>query len=391
MIVLGLVSFLGQPASASRRSRWNDLQRRINSTRRHLRDAKKRERGIIAQINASDLRRQRLEDALSSLGVQLGDAEGRLDILTRAANTAQSELDKRTHDLEDALTLLGEQVQVLNGRVAEKYMQGPANFAPVLLNSSDFTSFVAADQYVASVLTADVAAIDQVRGLRDQIRAERATLGRRKQVIDQQVSALEAERNKIATLRARQASARIQVVDEINFRKTLLGKVRDEERAWEDALASYQRESDSITGLLHNFQSGQTVIRGAGHGYLVWPVSGHISSPYGWRIHPIYHKRSFHTGIDIAAPSGSRIGAAKAGKVVYTGYKGAYGLIVIVDHGDSVATLYAHMSREVVSPGDRVSRGQTLGYVGCTGWCTGPHVHFETRVSGQPTNPTRWL
>lgn len=386
------------PASASasasaksQRSRWNDLQRRISETQRHIREAKARERGIIAQINASDLRRQRLEDALSSLGVQLHDSEGRLDLLLLASGRAQNEIDGRTSDLEKSLVLLDEQEQVLGNRASEKYMQGPVSFAPVLLNTADFSAFIAADQYVESVLHADVQAIDQVRSLRDQIQQERVSLGRKKAVIDEQVDTVEHERNQIASIRARQSVARSQVLDEIGYRKTLLGKVQDERQAYEDALASYQRESDSITSLLHNYQSGQGVIKGAGHGYLVWPVSGRISSPYGWRIHPIYHRRSFHTGIDIAARAGSNIGAAKAGKVVYTGYKGAYGLVAIVDHGDSVATLYAHMSRSMVSPGQKVGKGQTIGLIGCTGWCTGPHLHFEVRVSGQPTNPMRWL
>jgi murein DD-endopeptidase MepM/ murein hydrolase activator NlpD len=98
-----------------------------------------------------------------------------------------------------------------------------------------------------------------------------------------------------------------------------------------------------------------------------------------------------HTGIDIGAPSGSAIRAAKGGTVISAGYNGGYGLAVVIDHGGGLTTLYGHCSSISVGDGASVSQGQTIGAVGCTGSCTGPHLHFETRVGGTPQNPMNYL
>jgi murein DD-endopeptidase MepM/ murein hydrolase activator NlpD len=161
-------------------------------------------------------------------------------------------------------------------------------------------------------------------------------------------------------------------------------------RAFGEALQSMLAQSRSIEGLLNRAQRGQRVVQGYG-GYLKWPVSGRISSPYGWRTHPIYGYRSFHTGIDIAAPYGTTVKSARSGEVLYVGVREAYGLIVIIDHGNSLATVYAHLSKAYVRAGQSVRTLSSIGAVGCSGWCTGPHLHFEVRLSGKPVNPMGWL
>ena len=114
-------------------------------------------------------------------------------------------------------------------------------------------------------------------------------------------------------------------------------------------------------------------------------------SPFGWRIHPILGYRKFHTGIDIAVGYGVPIHSAGAGTVIYATWMGGYGNVIIVDHGDGLSTLYAHQSSLAVGNGARVARGQTVGYVGSTGFSTGPHLHFEVRVNGNPVDPMGYL
>jgi murein DD-endopeptidase MepM/ murein hydrolase activator NlpD len=118
-----------------------------------------------------------------------------------------------------------------------------------------------------------------------------------------------------------------------------------------------------------------------------WPVSGSISSPFGPRVNPIFNTPEFHTGIDIAVDYGTPIRAAAAGQVIYAATMQGYGDVVILDHGGALSTLYAHMSQILVPLGDHVAQGQRIGLVGCTGLCTGPHLHFETRVGGAPVQP----
>jgi murein DD-endopeptidase MepM/ murein hydrolase activator NlpD len=117
---------------------------------------------------------------------------------------------------------------------------------------------------------------------------------------------------------------------------------------------------------------------------LIWPLHGPVSSEFGPRW------GGFHPGIDIALPTGTPIAAAKAGTVVFSGPNDGYGNFVVIDHGGGLATAYAHQSRIVVGEGDHVNQGQVIGFVGSTGFSTGPHLHFEVRVNGSPQNPRNY-
>lgn len=126
-------------------------------------------------------------------------------------------------------------------------------------------------------------------------------------------------------------------------------------------------------------------------GPLARPVPGPVTSPFGYRIHPIFGTRKLHTGWDLSAAAGSPIVAAADGVVVSAGVRGGYGNATVIDHGGGLATLYAHQSSMAVSSGQSVSRGQVIGYVGCTGYCTGAHLHFEVRVGGAPVDPSGYV
>jgi len=118
---------------------------------------------------------------------------------------------------------------------------------------------------------------------------------------------------------------------------------------------------------------------------LIWPVTGPITSPFGPRW------GGFHPGIDIGVPEGTPIHAAAAGTVIYCGWETGYGNFVVIDHHNGIATAYAHQSKIAVSCGENVDQGQVIGYTGCTGFCTGPHLHFEVRVNGVPVDPLGYL
>ncbi|NLJ68993.1 MAG: peptidoglycan DD-metalloendopeptidase family protein [Firmicutes bacterium] len=124
---------------------------------------------------------------------------------------------------------------------------------------------------------------------------------------------------------------------------------------------------------------------------MIWPVKGRVSSPYGWRIHPVYKNRQFHGGIDIAVPVGTSVKAAAAGKVIESGWMDGFGYGVVIDHGQGVTTWYGHNSKLLVKAGDRVRQGQVIARSGNTGVSTGPHVDFRIKVNGETLNPVYWL
>lgn len=122
-----------------------------------------------------------------------------------------------------------------------------------------------------------------------------------------------------------------------------------------------------------------------------WPARGPISSPFGPRIHPIYQVSSFHAGIDLVLPEGTRVYAAAAGRVVTAGWEGGFGLLVVIDHGDGFTTYYGHLSQLLVSVGQFVEIGQAVALSGNTGLSTGPHLHFELRRDGVAVDPMLFL
>lgn len=152
-----------------------------------------------------------------------------------------------------------------------------------------------------------------------------------------------------------------------------------------------QEEKDRLASIAANKPvKPPTVVSNQTSGY-IWPVSGRITSAYGYRIHPITGLSQFHTGIDIAASSGTPVKATRGGQVIMRQSYGGYGNCIIIDHGNGISSLYAHLSGYNVSLGQNVSQGQVIGYIGSTGASTGPHLHFEIRVNGSHTNPMNYL
>jgi murein DD-endopeptidase MepM/ murein hydrolase activator NlpD len=163
---------------------------------------------------------------------------------------------------------------------------------------------------------------------------------------------------------------------------------------WESELTAYAAEDEQIQALISN-STATTVALAAPRAPSVygmqWPVDGPVTSGFGYRVHPVYGTRKLHSGLDISAPGGTPIAAADRTTPLPAGWRGGYGNTVIVDHGDGVTTLYAHMSRISTSEGATVERGDGIGQVGATGTATGNHLHLEIRISGQPTDPRPYM
>lgn len=178
----------------------------------------------------------------------------------------------------------------------------------------------------------------------------------------------------------------------IRKNKSMIDKIQNDKRAYERSERELKRQSDSLARIIAKTTKNSGVVVGSG---FLLPVHGRITSPFGWRTHPIFKSRIFHSGIDYGVPTGTPIKAANAGKVIYAGWYGGYGKVVILDHGSCTGapttTLYAHMSQPKVSVGQYVERGQVVGLAGATGYATGPHLHFEVRINGKPQNPNNYL
>ena len=216
--------------------------------------------------------------------------------------------------------------------------------------------------------------------------AEKDAIGRRESAVADAARVLQDKSDELAALRAAQAASQAAALAVRQQKTGALKGVNQDLAELERQENQLLAESPAIAGVITG-SSGS----GSGTGSLIWPVSGPVTSPFGWRIHPILGYRKFHTGIDIGVGYGVPIHAADSGTVIYATWMGGYGNVIIIDHGNGLSTLYAHQSSLAVGTGAHVTRGQTVGYVGSTGFSTGPHLHFEVRVNGNPVDPMGYL
>ncbi|MBQ1612313.1 MAG: peptidoglycan DD-metalloendopeptidase family protein, partial [Alphaproteobacteria bacterium] len=187
-------------------------------------------------------------------------------------------------------------------------------------------------------------------------------------------------------------SQKRSIQKEIAQNQNMINKLKNDRAAYEKSERELARQSASLQSMLSAYSN--STVKSASAGF-VRPIGGKITSPFGWRTHPIFKSRSFHSGVDIAGPNYGSIKASNSGKVIYTGWYGGYGKVVIIDHGviggKPTTTLYAHMSSIKVSNGQDVVKGQVIGLEGTTGYSTGPHCHFEVRINGKPNNPMNYI
>ena len=204
-------------------------------------------------------------------------------------------------------------------------------------------------------------------------------------------SDIEAQKRYLADSKNTIEFQKRSIQQEINYNKSMISKLKNDRAAYERSERELARQSASLQSMLSAYSNSTVKVSGG----FMKPIGGGISSPFGWRTHPIFKSRSFHSGIDIAGPNMGSIKASNSGKVIYTGWYGGYGKVVIIDHGvingNPTTTLYAHMSSIKVSNGQNVTKGQVIGLEGTTGYSTGPHCHFEVRINGRPNNPMNYI
>ncbi|MGD1872240.1 MAG: murein hydrolase activator EnvC family protein [Mastigocoleus sp.] len=257
----------------------------------------------------------------------------------------------------------------------------------VLLQSHDINDFLSRRRQLKLVYDADQKILNKLT-----VEASK---------IKKQSTSVESKKNEIALIRQQLLTQKSDYETYSHVEEQLITRLNSDRNALEAAQTQLENDSRSLGKLIQQkiaeakarelakARSKRIWIRGSG--IMAFPTNAPISSPYGYRTHPILGYRRLHTGMDFAASYGSNIRAADSGIVIYSGWYGGYGKAVIINHGNSITTLYGHNSKLYVSEGDRVKRGQPISAVGSTGLSTGPHLHFEVRKNGTPINPANYF
>jgi murein DD-endopeptidase MepM/ murein hydrolase activator NlpD len=274
-------------------------------------------------------------------------------------------------------------LNMLNRRLVDIYESHSPSTFEVLLNSKSIEDAVEQLHYLSAIalqdqkITHDVGvARDAMRSVRKQtnkirgvVQAETRTVAVRAQEQQQLHDQLLASRSNLASARSRKQHA--------------LASTKQQEQDWLAEAATLEAQDARIRAQLAAAQ-GPSDTTPSSHG-LIWPVNGPVTSPFGMRWGKL------HPGIDIGVPTGTPIHAAASGTVVIAGWVSGYGNYTCIDHGGGMATCYGHQETIYVQVGQAVTQGQVIGLTDCTGYCFGPHLHFEVRINGTPVDPMGYL
>jgi murein DD-endopeptidase MepM/ murein hydrolase activator NlpD len=323
----------------------------------------------------------RYNDRIDSLRGEIADLRNREAVIGGQLATVQADLDQAEAQLAQLQAQLARSIQALSDRLVAIYKNGEPDLLTVVLSSHGFDELVENGEYFRRLEGQDSDVIGRVRDLRSQT--------------EQTVSKVQSERDQVAARKAEIDKVR----DDLLARNSDMRAARDKQRKALDRVKRHHKDldrdlskvSDQVAEQLGGNPSSLMAagpIRDGGHG-LIWPVNGPITSPFGPRN--IGNGYEFHPGVDIGVPTGTPIRAAAAGTVTIAGPTGGYGNYTCIDHGGGMSTCYGHQESFAVVVGMRVSQGQVIGLSDCTGYCFGPHVHFEVRINGQVTNPLAYF
>lgn len=355
---------------------------------------------IQQQVNQQNAAKADAETVIGSVSEQLRQIEEQLRQATAELGTikeqrvaVENDITLNERQLAEAQKRLEGRESVFYKRVRDIYINGRLSYLDVVIGSKDFSDFANRLEVLKRIIDSDITLINEIKKERSEIEAHKQKLeADRAKLVELEKAALakqaeieqkKAERNVVLQKAQNDRATAMQAIEELNASSAQVSAMLKERQAARAAAAAAAAQSSGGQGASDNWVQGT--------GQLGWPVSGEITSPYGYRIHPIWGTTIYHSGIDIGVDEGTPVHAADGGVVVWSGWMGGYGYAVVIDHGNGLSTLYGHNSELAVDEGQSVAKGQVISYAGSTGNSTGPHVHFEVRANGDPVDPMGYL
>ena len=386
-LVLALVLLLSLPGMAMA----DDLEEQLADLQRQAERQQEITNEAAAKVESVSERLRGIQEELSAATAAYKEVKSQLD-------TVEGKIDENTELLEKTEADLKVKNKMLQRRVRDIYINGQISYVDVLFGAKDFSDLMTRMDILKRIIKHDYDLIGKVKQEKEIVVTARAQLEKDRAEAERLVADADEKR---ATVAAKEAEQQELLDQAIYDRDT-------SEQAYEELMAASEEVANMIRRSNMSYSGAP-----AGSGGMIWPISGPVTSEFGWRTHPISGTRKYHSGIDIGADYGTPIAAAQSGTVEYAGWIGGdyglpiyaaasgtvihagwisgYGNTVIIDHGGGVTTLYGHNDSLNVGVGQTVSQGQVIAMCGSTGNSTGPHCHFEVRENGEPVSPYSYL
>jgi murein DD-endopeptidase MepM/ murein hydrolase activator NlpD len=374
-LVAVLAATTGRPARADR----------IQSLQAKIADAQVEEARLQSDIGSIESRIRTLESQVGGVSTQLDALQHDLDLQIVRLHRIRELYRFQTQQLDFFSHEYNVSVRRLNTRLIEMYeTQEEPSTLDVLMSASSLGDFLEQVDYVRNIGSQDAVITTQVHGAKERWHAVREKTKVTKKKVETVTRTIAVRTAEVRAEKQRLLISEKGLATVRGRKKEKLASVQESKAEYLHEVAGLQAASRQVTAQLQSSGSSSYDSSPSSSG-LIWPVSGPVVSGFGMRW------GRMHEGIDIGVGYGTPIHAAASGTVVYSGWMSGYGNFLIIDHGGGMATAYGHQSAIAAGNGQSVSQGQVIGYVGCTGHCFGPHLHFEVRINGSPVDPLGYL
>ena len=350
----------------------DDLEDQLADLQRQAEEQQAKTNEASAKVESVSERLRQIQEELWVATAEYKEVKGQLD-------SVEDKISDNTELLQKTEADLKVKNKKLQQRVRDIYINGQISYVDVLFGAKDFADLMTRMDVLKRIIKHDYDLIMKVREEKATVENTRAQLEKDKAEAEVLVADAQAKKAKVED---KESEQQVLLDQAIYDRDT-------SERMYEEIMAASQEVANMIRRS-HMSSAGYSGAP-AGAGGMIWPISGPITSEFGWRTHPIFGTARFHSGLDIGGDYGMPIYAAASGTVIYAGWISGYGNAVIIDHGGGVTTLYGHNDSLNVSEGENVAQGQVIAMCGSTGNSTGPHCHFEVRENGEPVSPYGYL
>ncbi len=382
----------------------SEIQKTINDLKNQAQEIADQGAALQKEIDANQSDTQSTIDKKSDIDQQISITEAEIQNTNALIQQYSLLIAQKQSELEDALARQAEMNETYKARLRAMEENGTISYWSVLFKATDFSDLLSRIDSIHEVAEADQRMLKELEAISLEIEADRESLENElaaqqaaKDALAEQEATLQAQRAEADALLIDLAAAYDNLTDEYLANEAeeeaLRKEIMEAQAAYEAALSAEEAERLAQQNQNNVAGSGSTSNVTPSTSGFVSPLPGgaYVTCAYGWRIHPIWGDRRFHSGVDLAASQGTPIYAIAAGTVTTAAYGDANGYYVSISHGNGYGSVYCHMTNYIVSVGDSVSQGQVIGYVGSTGWSTGPHLHFEIHVNGSAVNPMDYI
>jgi murein DD-endopeptidase MepM/ murein hydrolase activator NlpD len=387
-VVVLLLAIVAAPASGDVVGRKQAIDARLQAVQAKIARAAERERALTADIASVNGQIRGLASQVGVVSVQLAPLERDLALhkekLNRLNELYRLQTDRfvfYSHEYDVLIERLG-------NRLIDLYEGGEPGALEVLFSATSFSDLISQADYVDAIGRQDRNIAGQVGTAKQRVHQQREHTKRFRALAAAETRTIAIRAGQVRALRDQLLASKNRLAAARASKRESLRNVAESKKEFLHEVAGLAQASASLAAQIQSAQSsnsyspGDTSPSAAG---FIWPVNGPVTSGFGMRW------GRMHEGIDIGVASGTPIHAAASGRVVYSGWMDGYGNLVAIDHGRGISTAYAHQSSIAVGNGQTVSQGQVIGYVGCTGHCFGPHLHFEVRINGSAVDPLGYL